>query len=87
MQVMSTLLKHALIYAFCNQSVLHLNAIFRSLPLLQEVANWIRQEGWPVGELWSVITEYGQKRHYNVNLFDWILPQPRTDLGSRRARK
>ena len=44
------------------------------------MADWILQEGWVVGELWNLICEYGQKKHFDVNLFDWILPLSETDL-------
>lgn len=47
---------------------------------LQEVADWILQEGWLVGELWSLVSEYALAKHFRVNLFDWILPLPATDL-------
>jgi len=47
---------------------------------LQEVADWILQEGWLVGELWSLVSEYALNKHFRVNLFDWILPLPGTDL-------
>lgn len=47
---------------------------------LQEVADWILQERWLVGELWSLVSEYALNKHFHVNLFDWILPLPGTDL-------
>ncbi|KAG0579667.1 hypothetical protein KC19_4G115200 [Ceratodon purpureus] len=47
---------------------------------LQEVADWILREGWLVGELWSLVCEYSLAKHFCVNLFDWILPLPETDL-------
>ncbi|KAG0590950.1 hypothetical protein KC19_1G138600 [Ceratodon purpureus] len=53
---------------------------------LQEVTDWILREGWLVGELWSLISEYGQSKLFTVNLFDWILPRPETDLEIPRPR-
>ncbi|CAK9260081.1 unnamed protein product [Sphagnum jensenii] len=49
---------------------------------LQEVADWILQERWCVGELWSILLEYGKQSQFHVNLFDWIMPQPGTQLCS-----
>jgi poly(ADP-ribose) glycohydrolase len=49
---------------------------------LQEVADWIPQEWWCVGELWSNLLEYGKQSQFHVNLFDWIMPQPGTQLCS-----
>jgi hypothetical protein len=49
---------------------------------LQEVADWILQEQWCVGELWSIVLEYGKQSQFHVNLFDWIMPQPGTQLCS-----
>ncbi|CAK9203298.1 unnamed protein product [Sphagnum jensenii] len=47
---------------------------------LQEVADWILQEQWCVGELWSILLEYGEQGQFHVNLFDWIMPHPGTKL-------
>lgn len=44
------------------------------------MADWILQEGWLVGELWSLVSEYALAKRFRVNLFDWILPLPGTDL-------
>ncbi|XP_024374113.1 poly(ADP-ribose) glycohydrolase 1 isoform X2 [Physcomitrium patens] len=48
---------------------------------LQEVADWILQEEWVVGELWSLVSEYASNNIFRVSLFDWILPLPETELG------
>ncbi|CAM6050476.1 unnamed protein product [Sphagnum compactum] len=49
---------------------------------LQVVVDWILQERWCVGELWSILLEYGKQSQFHVNLLDWIMPQPGTQLCS-----
>ncbi|BBN17408.1 poly(ADP-ribose) glycohydrolase [Marchantia polymorpha subsp. ruderalis] len=46
---------------------------------LQEVIDWVLQEGWTGSELWTVLVEYGQcrlNRQVKCELYDWILPNP-----------
>ncbi|KAJ7514623.1 hypothetical protein O6H91_23G052700 [Diphasiastrum complanatum] len=45
---------------------------------LQEIVDWIRQEGWCIWELWDMLLEYAKRRIHRqvtVNLFDWLLPK------------
>ncbi|KAI5084047.1 hypothetical protein GOP47_0000216 [Adiantum capillus-veneris] len=44
---------------------------------LQQVADWILNEKWVVGELWGLLVEFGKKKLEGINrrgLFDWLVP-------------
>ncbi|KAL3679148.1 hypothetical protein R1sor_022104 [Riccia sorocarpa] len=52
---------------------------------LQEVIEWVVEEGWSVSELWAVLIEYGKSRlnhQVKQELFDWILPNSGSGLSS-----
>lgn len=45
--------------------------------ILFQVADWIINEKWTVGELWGLLVDYGEKRLRGVHkkgLFEWLVP-------------
>ncbi|MCO5603199.1 hypothetical protein L7F22_057346 [Adiantum nelumboides] len=54
--------------------------------MLQKVADIIIKEGWLVGDVWTLLVEYGQKRLQRMHkkgLFEWILPYLLKDKSAK----
>lgn len=65
--------------------VLYCTFDLEQLQAVDQVTQWILSEEWTVGELWTMLVEYGSERYVGktkVGFFEWLLPS----ISSHTAR-